>query len=99
VNIETRTKKKHSKQKTFFLMFLRLSRKLGSKTSSCFSADYATFVIQPSPQGLRFLLEELVASHVFVDLDIVALLGDIQNLISNGSLPAVNSFFKSIRPV
>jgi hypothetical protein len=57
-----------------------LIENIATETRSWVSADNATFAIQPSPQGLRFLLEELVVSHVFADLDITAFLAEIQNL-------------------
>jgi hypothetical protein len=43
------------------------------------SADYATFAIQTSSQSST-LLEELVVTHVFSDLDIAAFLAEVKNL-------------------
>ena len=56
-----------------------LIENIATETRSWVSADYTTLAIQPSPQVLRFLLEELVVSHVFADLNIATFFAEIQN--------------------
>ncbi len=56
-----------------------LIENIATETRSWVSADYTTLAIQPSPQVLRFLLEELVVSHVFADLDVAAFFAEIQD--------------------
>ena len=45
------------------------------------------------------LLEELVVTHVFANLDIAAFFAEIQDFIKSGSSPLSNSFLNPILPV
>ena len=58
------------------------------------SADYASFAIQSSSQGYT-LLEELVVTHVFTDLDKAAFLAEIQDFYQERIVALIELFFES----
>jgi len=58
------------------------------------SADYATFAIQSFSQRAT-LLEELVVTHVFADLDIAAFLAEIQDFCQEWVVALIKLFLKA----
>ena len=58
------------------------------------STDNATFAIQLSSQGST-LLEELVVTHVFTDLDKAAFLAEIQDLYQEWIVALIKLFLKA----
>jgi hypothetical protein len=77
-----------------------LIENIATETSGWVSADYAAFAIKPSPQGLCSVYLKNWSSRMFSLIWIKRrFLQKSKILVSNGSLPAVNSFLKPIRPV